>query len=492
MDVSVTRRKVLGGGGSAAGTLLLAGVLVMANYLASRHYLRGDWTRGSVFSLSDKSRAIARELRRDVEVLVVLPRSLDVFGHVEELLQRLGRESRRLAITFIDPEEQVPKAESLAREFSVAKYDLQEGVVIFVAGQGTERRHKVVTQSDLVDVDLREGAGGPDAHVRGFKGEGAFASALLAVSETAQLEVCIVQDHGEAAMDSLELEGMSSFVDALKADNYAVRKVEGLSQGLPKSCRVLLVAGPQRALPKADLEALDRWLEGGGRALLLLGPELDRGLSAWQKNGLEPLLLRHGVRLGDSVVFDPAHTHPTEGPQTFAIKAYGAHPMVRAMKDRLTFWPAARDVHAAPALGLDTSELASTSEDGFGETSLAALRREAEIGFDKATDVKGPVPVAVASEGKTQKWRVVVLGSFLFGANLRLQAPVDYNRDFLLGAVAWLGDRPELVAIGAKAPEHVRLVLDEAQRSKVLWVTVAGVPLACALFGLYVWRRRRA
>ncbi len=492
MDVSVRRRKALGGAGSGAGTVLLAAVLVMANYLASRHYLRGDWTKGRVFSLSEKSRAIAHDLKRDVEVLVVLPRSLDVFGHVEELLQRLGRESKRLSITFVDPEEQVPRAESLAREFSVAKYDLQEGVVIFVAGQGAERRHKVVTQSELVDVDLREGAGGPDAHVRGFKGEGAFASALLAVSETAQLEVCIAQDHGEAAMDSLELEGMSSLVDALKADNYAVRKVEHLSQGLPKTCRVLLVAGPQRAFPKADVEALEGWLDAGGRALFLLGPELDRGLTAWQKSGLEPALLRRGVRLGDSVVFDPAHTHPTEGPQTFAIKAYGAHPMVRAMKDRLTFWPAARDVHPAPRQGIDASDLASTGEDGFGETSLAALRREAEIGFDKATDIKGPVPVAVAAEGKAQKWRIVVLGSFLFGANLRLQAPVDYNRDFLLGAVAWLGDRPALVAIGAKAPEHVRLVLDEAQRSKVFWVSIAGVPLACAFLGLYVWRRRRA
>ena len=51
---------------------LLATLVVGANYLSSRHWLRGDWTAGRTFSLSDKTTALVRSLPRDVEVIVFM------------------------------------------------------------------------------------------------------------------------------------------------------------------------------------------------------------------------------------------------------------------------------------------------------------------------------------------------------------------------------------------------------------------------------------
>src|SRR5262249_39743001 len=155
---------------------------------------------------------------------------------------------------------------------------------------------------------------------------------------------------------------------------------------------------------------------------------------------------RFGARLGDNVVVDPKGAHPIEGPSVWATDAYADHPIVKTLAGKVTFWPQAREVRAAPREGLSAQELVRTSGEGWGETNLAVFRREAPLRFDAATDVKGPVPVAVAAE-TAKGTRLVVVGTPMLVENYRLKGDVlrDYNVDFALSALGWLTGRAQLV-----------------------------------------------
>jgi hypothetical protein len=57
--------------------------------------------------------------------------------------------------------------------------------------------------------------------------------------------------------------------------------------------------------------------------------------------------------------------------------------------------------------------------------------------------------------------------------------------------VAWLTKKTQLVAVGPKQPEHVRLTLTDGQLRSAFWMSIVGMPLCGILLGTCVWWRRR-
>jgi ABC-type uncharacterized transport system involved in gliding motility auxiliary subunit len=135
--------------------------------------------------------------------------------------------------------------------------------------------------------------------------------------------------------------------------------------------------------------------------------------------------------------------------------------------------------------------LVRTSEEGWAETDLASLRGDRPLRLDRAVDTPGPVSAAVAVTWR--RTRLVVLGTERVVLNRRLGGVTvrDHNRDLFMAAVDWLAGHDDRVAVGPKTPEHVQLVLDDAQLGRVFLISVVGLPALGLLLGLLVWRRRR-
>ncbi|HJZ88134.1 MAG TPA: DUF4350 domain-containing protein [Polyangia bacterium] len=475
---------------AAASIALTVAIAGMVNYMAARHFRRSDWTRAQIYSLSDKTRAILSGLDKDLKITVFMIPGNDVYQFTDELLTQFRRyaPAGRLAIEMLDIDKQRDQAELLAKKYKIDLEDLRSGVVVFESGGKT----KYVTKSELVEYDYRETPmGAEDQKVRAFKGEGAFASAVLTVTEGTQTQICFVKGHGEGDPEGFDEGGYASFAEELKRDNYQIKTLAALDKtGVPAACGVVVVGGPQRAWQKPEADALDRWLEGGGKAFLLVGPVFDRDLKKWSRTGLEDLLDKWGVKLGDNIVVDPDKVSPFEGPTVWATDTYGDHPAVKKLKGKITFWPVTREVRAAGKDGIDVSELVKTSSRGWGETNLAVFRREAPLAFDAATDVKGPVPVAVACEKKAHGTRMIVVGTPMLVENEHFKGLE--NVDFALAVVAWLANKEQLVAVGPKQPEHVKLILTADQLHSAAWLTILGLPLLGLALGGCVWWRRRS
>ncbi len=483
--------------------VLVVAIALMANAIAARHFVRGDWTRASLYALSDETVNVLGDLPRPVTATIFLypkrdsERARAIAGFVRELTERFSRASAgKFQAEMIDPDRAPERAEAAAKRYGIGAYEMGQGVVIFTSGA----RSKVITEEDLVEPEVdADGEPGPTIHA--WRGEAAFVSALLAVTDDRPPLVCFSKGHGEPDLASLEDGGYATFAENVRRDGDETRALDRLADAPGAGCRVLVIAEPTRAFSPPEIAAVESFVDTGGRLLVMVGPVFGPGGAAFAHLGLETLAARYGVILGDDLVVDPSHASDVEGPSVWAAgrDSYLSHPVTARFGGRLTFWPRTRQV--APLVprppGLTVTPLVRTSAEGWGETDLATIRGDADLSFDAAVDRKGPVTVAVAVEraatAAAPATRLAFLGTGRLVMNYRLSGVTlrDYDADFVLSTLAWLADRDARIGIGPKVTERVALALTSTDVSWAFRLFVIGLPLLALGAGAWVAMRRR-
>ena len=488
-----------------AGVLLVLALVGILNYFGMKYYQRWDWTGSKLYSLSEKTLAVLAGLDQEVEVTMFLQPGTNLYDPAKELLERYAARSSRVSLRTVDPQRNLIEAQRLVDEFQLSSLN----VVVFESGD--DRR--VVEESTLADFDYSGMQYGAAPTMTGFKGEEAFTSAILALVEKTKPKVLFTTGHGERSLDDFGDAGLSRVRDLLGKENLELDGWASLGQAeVPAGTDLLVVAGPRVNFVAPELAAFDRYLDAGGRMLVLLDPELDNQ-GGLVKTGLEAWLAGRGVAVGDDLVVDPSATLPFFGAETIFVRAGGSHPIVDslAQADYPVIFALARSVRAGdlPA-DLAATTLLQTTSDGWGETDLANLRG---VGRDER-DAGGPVAVGVAIAAKPAapedpmaafeggeaeeataaaadgvKWRLVVFGDSDFATNGQL-ANVG-NPTLLANAFNWLLERQNLLGIGPKKPEQVRLSLAPGELAAVTWGTLLGLPALAVGAGILVWSRRR-
>lgn len=491
MAAKASRRRLHGEVNAVLGIVLLGVVLVLANYVSARHYRRFDWTRTQVYALSDRTIQTLRGLRGELRVTVVeIPDAAitagDVYGAVRETLDRFQAQSRLVKVEYLDPIRDPERAKILLSKYRITNFDVQTGVVVF--DNGTQ--NKYVTQDEIVEYEMSPGGRG--RKMKAFKGEAAFLSAILTISEK-QRTVCFVKGHLEADIESFERTGYSTLSDELRRDAFKTRSIEDLAgAGVPADCDAVVVGGPQKAWLQPEAQALEAYLARGGRAVLLLGPVFDWGAKAFKRTGLEELVEKRGLKLGQNVVLDPKRMAPM-GRLIWKSDTYADHPITARMTNAPTSWPLTREVRAPGAAGLTAKELVTTTPEGWGESNLGSFDADELPKFDPATDAKGPVPVGAAVEDPGARSRLVVFGSSAFVSNAILDQEADFNRDLLVNAVSWAAGREHAsLGVAPKATEHIKLSITGSQLWTVGLIAVLLMPLGAALLGGTIWWLRRS
>jgi ABC-2 type transport system permease protein len=478
---------------------LVALIALLLHQLSGRHYVRGDWTRQSLYALSDRTVAVVSALPRPVDVTVFMyarretERARVIDGYIRELTERLSAHGGgRFRVAFVDPDRDPPRAEAAARRYGIGAYEMSQGVVVFSSGP----RAKAVTWEDLVEPVL-DAEGEPGPVIRAWRGEEAFTSALLTVTSDQATLICFSQGHGEPDVMSIADGGYSAFAGELQREGDGVRALERIADARGAGCRVLIVAEPTQALPPGELAALSDFVDGGGSLLAMLGPLFSPDGSAFVQTGLERFAEGVGVRLGDNVIVDPSRASDVEGPTVWAAGpgSYGPHAITAQFGGRLTYWPRTREVAplAPAAPGFAVSPLVRTSADGWGEADLATLRGDADLAFDPARDRKGPVTGAVAVEGLQRPARLVFLGTGRLVMNARLTGLTlrDYDVDFVRSAIAWLSGRDVRVGIASKPVGRTAPGVTDAQVAWAFRLFVVALPLVLVAAGAFTWARRR-
>lgn len=509
--------------GNASGRLrvLVFSVAAIAsffgvNWLGSQHPWRGDLSRHREHALSAALLATLRQLPQPV-ALTVLAGDSDGLGRDEldvrlreTLLRAEQAAPERLRVSYLDLDRQRERVRLLAERYHLDRDELRLGLLLLQSGVGDQERTVSIPRDRLADFVRDEAATaattGAEPQLVRYHGEAALQQALLAVTNERTPSLCFTRGHGESEHDSLTGSGGGELSLALARENFATRALANLADPGElaatgsRACDVVIISGPERPFLPAEVDALARYLDGGGRLLLLSGALLDRELSRFLDTGLEALLQSRGLRLGQAVVFDP----PSRLGDSLAFvveSGYAPHAITRPLLGRRTLWPLVRPIYAESAQlpGWRAQTLISTGDGGQAVADLELLRAAragaspgpgqvpaTPAGVQPIAAVAEAAPAPAAAMGRSA--RIAALGSAQLAWNDTL---VLYNRDLLISAIRWLADLPTTSSIAPKQPGQVRLVLTAAQTGRLFVLLVLGLPLLALLLGLGVrWIRQ--
>jgi ABC-type uncharacterized transport system involved in gliding motility auxiliary subunit len=437
--------------------LLVASILVVVNVLADRYNKSYDSTANKRFSLSEQTAKIVNGLKQPV-IITYYDQSTR-FARAKDQLDPYANLSPKVHVEYVDPD----KKPELARAAGVKNY----GTTIVQIGDRKEEA-KGLTEEAITGAFIRD-------------------------LKTNVSTICFAEGSGEHQIEDSERNGYSRLKDLLGKDEYQTKSVNlVLKAEVPSECTVLVVGGPEADYQQPEVDAMKKYVENGGRALILLDPPLKMGRSEIAENeALVKALEGWGVTPQKNLILDlnPIGQIAGLGPQVALVTTYDAHGIVNDLKGRVTGFPLARSLDTKNGDKTSIQKLFSSSDSSLATTKL----NTPEIDPNDPKNSKGPLLIAAAGTYNTGKensqGRFVVVGSSSWAANSFIG--FNGNRDLALNAANWLASDQDLISIRPKEPEDRRITLTKAQMN---WIRITSqflLPLLVVLGGVRVWWRRR-
>jgi ABC-type uncharacterized transport system involved in gliding motility auxiliary subunit len=466
------RRQARLGTAAMASVLIMLGILVAVNYIGSRENKRWDLTTGGTYSLSPQTQKILKGLDAPLK-MTVFAKQPD-FGQYRDVLEQYPYWSRKVSIEYVDPDKEPERAKAL----QVQSY----GTIVL---QYKDRTERVTSDSEQ---DMANGL------IKAVTGE--------------QKKVYFVQGHGEHDTAASDRGGYSEIAAELGRENYTVAPLVLAQQAdVPADASLVVAAGPTTDYLPTEVDMLRRYLQKGGKVLLMLDPP--------GKAGDQPeanlLALAHewDISVNNDIVLDLSGIGQLFGASEavpVAAPPYPSFPITDQFR-LLTAYPLARSV--TPIIGgvdgHNAQSFIQTGGNSWATDADKALKSD-KVEINQATDRKGPISIAAAvsapvdqpsvSPAKDEKTdqpkpetRLAVIGDSDFASNNALG--VQGNKDMFMNTVSWLTQQENLISIRPKPPEDRRLTMSAADQHFITWLALLIIPGLIVTSGVYTWWRRR-
>jgi len=442
---------------AAVYILVVLTAVVIANFLADRYNKSYDATANKRYSLSDQTAKIVKGLKQPATITYFDQGTR--FQPAQDLLSEYASLSPKIQVKYLDPD----KNPQEAREAGIKNY----GTALVQIGDKKEEA-KSMTEEGITGAIIRD---------------------LKNNTRT----VCFVGGSGEHQIDDSDRSGYSRFKDLLGKENYQAKSIDLLQKAeVPSDCTVLVVAGPTRDYQQPEVDAIKKYVEDGGRALLMLDPPLKIGRSEIADNdALTTLLQNWGVTVDKNLILDlnPIGQLAGLGPQVALVTRYESQPIVSGLKGTATGFPLSRSIEVKNGDKTSVQKLFDSSESSLATNNLSSP----QVDVNDPKNRKGPLTIAAAGTYSTGKQdsqgRFVVVGSSSWAANSFIN--FNGNSDLALNTVDWLSSDEDLISIRPKEREDRRVTMTRAQLNLVRTTSQFLLPLIVVVAGVSVWWKRR-
>ena len=438
-------------------TLVVIVAAVVVNVLANRYNKSYDATANKRFTLSPQTAKIVKGLKRGATIVYFNVSTR--FEQGKDLLDEYADLSPKVHVEFVDPD----KDPQLARVDNVRNVPT---VVVEIGGK--KEAANSVTEEGITGAFIRD-------------------------LKTSTRTVCFVSGSGERQIDVTGRNGLSDLKERLDEESYDTETVNLLQKAVvPASCTALVVAGPTHDYEQPEVSAIQEYVQNGGRALFLMDPPLQMGVSdIADNNTLASALAGWGVTLDKDLVLDlnPIGQLAGLGPQVALVTSYDSQPIVDPLRGTATGFPLSRSLEIHNTDKTTVQTLFESSGTSLATSNLAS----AEVNVNNPKNQKGPMILAAAGTYDTGKpdsqGRFVVVGSSMWASNSFIN--FNGNSDLALNAINWLASNNALISIRPKRPEQQHLTMTRAQLNMLRIISQFSLPLAMVILGGFVWWRRR-
>jgi ABC-2 type transport system permease protein len=525
------------------------GVLIFLNIFAATFGLgRFDCTRTGIFSLSEGSRELARNLDDRLEIVAYFSANLPpphnaTERYVRDLLAEYAAASGgKIRVTVVAPETDAERrqAESDGVRLVAQRIFANDSVSVVEGYRGIVLQYLGEKKS----IPIVENTTGLEYRITMAMKE--------LVGEKAKLGL----------LTTLEPQAASELFGALKRSlrTYQVVDLDAKAP-IDPSLTALLVLGLESPLDDQQLANVDRYVASGG-SLGVFGGTTKAGqgyVGQVVDTGVNRLLRPWGVTINDDLVADeqceyaPVQTQLGPMPRRYPYRpilafsrAEREHPVISGLMNASLPFVSSLTIGDAPA-GATVTVLGQSSERSFSASGpmfnldpsqtfyvSGALGRRPVLAA-----IEGTLPSALGGETSSAASPGATSRVFVAGSAAMTMLPIPEGRQvdeqalaqhlaLVLNAIDWLANDRALVAIRAKdvdeprldvptdvlrAQEDIDAAVAENDRSAAVaanergqaaiesWnaqkVTyrvgfALGLPLIVGLFGIYRWRRRRA
>jgi hypothetical protein len=236
-------------------------------------------------------------------------------------------------------------------------------------------------------------------------------------------------------------------------------------------------------LSEPALRKIDQYLDQGGRLLMLFDFS-----SVRKETGLEQILAKWGVEVGNRIIIDPDNTTTSTGADVI-VGRFAQHPVVNPLlllKLHLIM-PRAVGKLASRVAAADAPQVEEIAFSGPNAVAGGGSVREPRAYPLIAAVEKGAIKDVVTERGNM---RMLIVGDSYFLANRQIESAA--NRDFAAYAANWLLDRAQLLeGLGPRPVAEYKFGMTTTEFQTARWILLAGLPGFALLIGALVWLRRR-
>lgn len=465
---------------NALTVALAGGFLLLAGYVASERDQTIDLSYFKTSAPGTATQNLVRSMSGTVRVLLFFPDVNPVKDEVLGYFRSLANAVPNLEVETID-RMTVPQ---VAREYRVR----EDGAVILEREGRTER---LMLPTELNAARNRLRRFDRDVQERLHRLARGIRMAYFTVGHGELGD----QVPGDTTGTQDPFRTPNALKGLLQLLNYSVQPLglrEGLGNEIPEDAAVVFVLGPRRPFLTEELDAVDRYIAGGGSVLLALEPE-----SEFQ---LGPLAARLGLEFRDVVLADDRQHLRRRGNvsdrQLIVTDRFSAHEAVTTLSrsqvgSGIVFLGAgyleARDP-ASVRRSFVVRSLASTFADA--NRNFQADGGEARNAYNLVAAVEALPDTGAVGDTEPASMRALVYSDADMFSDGVLQA-VALNAALVADGVRWLG-REEETAGAIESEEDVAIVHTRTQDVVWFYSTIVGAPAAVLVFGMIaVFRRRR-
>ena len=460
--------------------LLIAAVVVIAilvNVLVGMADLKLDLTSNKLFSLTDVTKNVLKDLKQDVTIIGLFDDgkigSGDEYKEVTDLLS-LYEKNGHVKVEYIDPDKNPGIIKELDEQntMELAKNDF----VVKSTVNGKDKKKK------LGYYDLFQVQTDPQTFQQSMQGSNAeqgITGAIKYVTSEKTPVVYFTEGHNEISVDS-DYTLVKRF---LEDNNYQVKAINLTTAGkLPEDAEIVVVASPKKDLSMQERNAVEGYLKAGGKAVFMF----DYLSGDPDFSNFNSLLSGYNVAVNyDKVKETDANRHQADDPYTILLDV--SSNAVVTQNSQVVF----KDSRSIGILKNQKEYIKPTSLIKTGNTAIGEA-----ASASRGENLQGPLDIAVAVEnsGGAKVSKILVMGNASFVSDSAAQQYANYYQfgaKFFVQSLNWMFDKKDEVVVPTKNYEALQINVSQLQATMMGVVLVIILPLIILGTGLFVFLRRR-
>ena len=296
--VSQMKAKFRYGTGSAVTLLLIVAILLVLNLISVNLFARLDLTEGKVFSLSDASKDVVRNLNDRLIVKMYFTKDIPppYNSYVRYLKDQLEEYQAyaggKLKLEMIDPNEE--KKEQEAQRYGIPPLQVN-------ALENDKIEIKKVYMGMVLLFEDRQEVIPVLQDISGLEYE--LTSTIKRLSTRTLPSIGFLM-----GKDGPNLDTELTHLNQALSRHYRLKRIN-LDEGdrIPRDVSVLIILGPRKKFSEWEKYWIDQFLMKGGKLAFLLNHidvDIQQAVAKKQDLGIEEFLSNYGIKINDDLVID--------------------------------------------------------------------------------------------------------------------------------------------------------------------------------------------